>query len=132
VARPHAEFLVPAKIRNWAAAEAAAGRLFPWFAVAYGFGIVLYFTAEREPACWAAIALAAGCAAAAVALRRHPVAFVVALGLFGATAGFAVATVKTALTAHPVLRFGGIMAQMPQTYFDSGGGGTSTDPGTGV
>jgi hypothetical protein len=26
------------------------GRLLPWFAVAYGAGIVLYFTAKREPA----------------------------------------------------------------------------------
>jgi competence protein ComEC len=105
VARPHAEFFVSTKIRNWAAEEVTAGRLFPWFAVAYGFGIVLYFTAEREPACWAAVILAIGCAAAAVALRRHLVAFVLALGLFAITAGFAVATMKTALTAHPVLRF---------------------------
>ena len=50
VARPHAEFLLSTKIRKWAAEEVVGGRLFPWFAVAYGFGIVLYFTAEREPA----------------------------------------------------------------------------------
>jgi hypothetical protein len=31
----------------------------PWFAVAYGAGIVLYFTAEREPALWAAGSLTA-------------------------------------------------------------------------
>ena len=48
------EFAVPARMREWAAQEVAAGRLLPWFAVAYGFGIVLYFTAEREPAWWAA------------------------------------------------------------------------------
>jgi competence protein ComEC len=51
---PHSEFAVPAKIQQWGAQEVSAGRLFPWFAVAYGFGIVLYFTAEREPALWAA------------------------------------------------------------------------------
>jgi competence protein ComEC len=105
VARPHAEFLIATKIRKWAIEEVTAGRLFPWFAVAYGSGIVLYFTAEREPASWAAIVLTIGCAAVAVALRRHHVAFVIAVGLFAMTAGFAVATVKTALMAHPVLRF---------------------------
>ena len=31
-------------------AELTTGRLLPWFAVAYGAGVVLYFTAEREPA----------------------------------------------------------------------------------
>jgi competence protein ComEC len=105
VARPHAKFLVATKIRKWAAEEVTTGRLFPWFAIAYGFGIVFYFTAEREPACWAAIVLAIGCAAAAVALRRHLVAFAVAFGVFAMAAGFAVATSKTALMAHPVLRF---------------------------
>jgi competence protein ComEC len=104
VARPHAGFLLSTKIRKWAAEEVVA-RLFPWFAVAYGFGIVLYFTAEREPARWAAIALAIGCTAAAVALRRHHVGFVVGLGVCAMAVGFAAATMKTALMAHPVLRF---------------------------
>ena len=35
---------------QWAAQELTTGRLLPWFAVAYGTGVVLYFTAEREPA----------------------------------------------------------------------------------
>jgi competence protein ComEC len=43
----------------------------PWFAVAYGAGIVLYFTAEREPALWAAASLTALCALAAVLSRRQ-------------------------------------------------------------
>jgi competence protein ComEC len=46
---PRPEFAVPARLREWAQAEAGAGRLFPWFAVAFGTGIVVYFTAEREP-----------------------------------------------------------------------------------
>ena len=116
VARPHAEFLLSTKIRKWAADEVVGGRLFPWFAVAYGFGIVLYFTAEREPAHWAAIALAIGCVAAAVALHRHHVGFIVALGVCAMALGFTVATTKTALMAHPVLRFPGIMAQLPQAF----------------
>ena len=49
-----AQFGSPARIREWAAAELTTGRLLPWFAVAYGAGVVLYFTAEREPALWAA------------------------------------------------------------------------------
>jgi hypothetical protein len=64
-------FAAPARIREWAAQEVAAGRLLPWFAVAYGAGIVLYFTAEREPALWAAAALASISVLAAVLLRRH-------------------------------------------------------------
>ena len=54
---------------------------------------------------WAAAALAIAGLAAAVLLRRHAVAFVIALSVFGVAAGFAVATVKTALIAHPVLRY---------------------------
>jgi len=77
----------------------------PWFAVAYGAGIVLYFTAEREPALWAAASLTALCALAAVLLRRQIVPYVVALGAFGIALGFAVATIKTSLIDHPVLRF---------------------------
>jgi competence protein ComEC len=96
---------VPARIRDWAVIEVGAGRLLPWFAVAFGAGIVLYFTAEHEPAVWAAAALAAVGLTAAVLLRRHPVAFVIALGFFAIASGFAVATLKTALIEHPVLRY---------------------------
>jgi competence protein ComEC len=84
--------------------------LLPWFAVAYGAGVVLYFTAEREPALWAAIVPAAVFAFAAVLLRRRvvPQRFalsVIALGFFAIALGFAVATLKTPLINHPVLRF---------------------------
>ena len=77
----------------------------PWFAVAYGAGVILYFTAEREPALWAAAVPAAACALCAMLLRRQIVPHVIALGLFGIALGFAVATLKTALINHPVLRF---------------------------
>ena len=99
------EFAVPARLREWAALEVAAGRLLPWFAVAYGTGIVFYFAAEREPAVWAAAGLAVLCFLFAVLLRRQTTAFVVALGILGMALGFATATVKTALTDHPILRF---------------------------
>src|SRR3712207_4434384 len=42
-----------AELRKLAALEIAPGRLMPWLPVALGFGIVLYFTADREPAVWA-------------------------------------------------------------------------------
>ncbi len=44
-------------LSEWVLAEIAPGRLVPWMAVAFGFGIVVYFTADREPAWWAAAAL---------------------------------------------------------------------------
>jgi competence protein ComEC len=102
---PQAEFAVPARVREWAVIEVGAGRLLSWFAVAFGAGIVLYFTAEREPLWWSAAALAAVAATVAVLLRRRPVGFVLALGVLAVCSGFAVATVKTALIDHPVLRY---------------------------
>jgi competence protein ComEC len=91
-------------LRQWAAEEVAAAHLLPWLAVAFGFGIVLYFTAEHEPVWWAGTGLAAASGAGAIALRRHLIAFVMVLLFFAVAAGFAVATIKTALIAHPVLR----------------------------
>src|SRR5262249_3833369 len=72
-------------------------------AVAFGFGVVLYFTAEQEPALWAALALAIAGSAAAVMARRRPVAFPAAIAIAAIAAGFAAATVKRTLIAHPVL-----------------------------
>jgi competence protein ComEC len=115
-ASPKIEFAFPARLREWAAQEVAAGRLLPWFAVSFGAGIVLYFTAEHEPAVWAAAGLTVIGAAGAILLRRRPIGFVLALGFFAITAGFAAATLKTALISHPVLRYPGIMAQMPEEF----------------
>jgi competence protein ComEC len=105
IVRPQSGFLIGAQIRKWTAEEIAAGRLLPWLAVSFGFGIVLYFTADREPVWWAPTALAAICATGAVLLRRHTAAFVGVLGLAAIAAGFAAATINTARIAHPVLRF---------------------------
>lgn len=102
---PRIDFTLPVRVRAWAVAEVAPGRLLPWFAVAFGGGIVVYFAAEHEPQWWAASALAVVTAAVAIGLRRRVVGAVVSLGLFAVAAGFAVATVKTALIDHPVLRF---------------------------
>ncbi len=102
---PRSEFHVAAQLRKWAAEEVAAGRLLPWLAVAYGLGIVIYFTADHEPSWLAAALLASALAVCAVLLRRHLAAFVVTLFLFTIAAGFAVATVRTALLDHTVLRY---------------------------
>jgi competence protein ComEC len=91
------------RLRDWALAEAGAGRLVPWLAIAFGFGVVVYFTADREPAAWAAIALLAATIAATILLRHRPVAFPVLLGAAAMAAGFATATIKRAIIAHPVL-----------------------------
>ena len=92
-------------VSQWALAEVAPGRLMPWLPVGFGFGIALYFTADREPAWWAASALALVGIAVAYAARRSVVGFPLALGFATITSGFAVATVQTARVAHPVLAF---------------------------
>ncbi len=92
-------------LSQWALAEVAPGRLVPWLSVAFGFGIVVYFTAEREPAWWAACALALAGITIAILARRRPVGFPLALGLATIAAGFATATLTTLRVAHPVLAF---------------------------
>ena len=61
-------------LERWLVSDVAAGRLLPWIPVAFGFGVVLYFTAEREPALWAAADSPVGAIAAfhrARARRSH-------------------------------------------------------------
>ncbi|MEX2035197.1 MAG: ComEC family competence protein, partial [Xanthobacteraceae bacterium] len=92
-----------ARIRHWAIDDTGPGRLLPWLPVGFGLGIAIYFAAEREPAIWAAAGLAFLFAAAAVAARRRPFAFPLALGFTAVAAGFAVATLKSVQVAHPIL-----------------------------
>ncbi len=91
------------RIRDWAQVEVGPGRLVPWLAIAFGCGIVVYFTADQEPAPWAAGALFVAATTVAILARRRPVAFPLLLGLAAAAAGFATATIKRAVIAHPVL-----------------------------
>ncbi|MDB5579370.1 MAG: competence protein ComEC [Bradyrhizobium sp.] len=93
-----------ALLGQWAVAEVAPGRLVPWIAVAFGFGIVGYFTADREPAVWATLLAAVIAIAIAYAARMRPVGFPVALGVAAIATGFAIATLQTARIAHPVLQ----------------------------
>jgi competence protein ComEC len=91
-----------AKLREWIAAEAGAGRLMPWVPVAFGIGIAFYFTADHEPVKWVTVSAATLLAAAAFGLRRHKV-FPALVMIAAIAAGFAVATWRTALIAHGVL-----------------------------
>ncbi|MFO1108631.1 MAG: ComEC/Rec2 family competence protein [Bradyrhizobium sp.] len=91
-----------ARLREWAQAEAGAGRLLPWVPVAFGTGIAFYFAVDHEPVLVAAAVVAIALCAAAFLSRRHKV-FPVTIMLAAAAAGFAMATWKTARVAHGVL-----------------------------
>jgi competence protein ComEC len=115
-ARRRAGFMLPAGLADRAAwlgrllsqravAEVAPGRLLPWLPVAFGFGIVAYFTADREPAWWAASSAALAGVIVAFVARRRAFGFAMALGFAAIAAGFATATLRTEHIAHPVLLF---------------------------
>jgi competence protein ComEC len=91
------------QLSEWALTEVAPGRLLPWLPVAFGLGVVLYFTADHEPFWWAAVPLAVAAVAVAALARRRASGFPLAVGLAGIGAGFAVATVQTLWLAHPIL-----------------------------
>ena len=91
-------------ISSWVAAEVAPGRLMPWLPVAFGFGIVIYFTAEREPAWWAALALALVAIVLAFLARRRAIAFPVALAFAAMALGLAAATLQTVRIGHVILQ----------------------------
>ena len=91
-------------LAHWVAAEVAPGRLVIWLPVAFAFGIVAYFTADREPAWWAAACLTAACIVVAILVRQWSIGFPLALGLAAIASGFAVATVQTVRIDHPILQ----------------------------
>jgi competence protein ComEC len=90
-------------LRTALAGEVAPGRLVPWLPIAFGLGVAIYFAAEREPSWIAATLLAIAAAVVAILTRRRAVAFSITLLVSAATFGFAVASLKSALIAHPVL-----------------------------
>lgn len=94
----------PSKTGGRALAEVTPGRLLLWLPVAAGAGIALYFTAEREPAWWAACGLCAGLIAIAIVARRRPFGFPIALALAALSAGICIATLQTQRIAHPILQ----------------------------
>jgi competence protein ComEC len=86
-----------------AATEAERRRLFLWLPVMMGIGILLYFTADREPALWAPLTGFCLFAALAVGLMRRPLAFRLCLAVAAIFAGFASATWRTASVATPII-----------------------------
>jgi len=91
------------RVREWAAIEAAPGRLVPWLAIGFGIGTIIYCAIDREPAVSAAALLLAATVAAAILCRRRPVAFPACVGLAAVAAGFATGAIKREIIAHPVL-----------------------------
>src|SRR5690349_20986883 len=63
------------RLREWATADVGAGRLVPWLPIAFGFGIAIYFSAEREPVWWAGLPVTLAACVCAFLLRARPVAF---------------------------------------------------------
>jgi competence protein ComEC len=90
------------RLRAWARAEAGAGRLLPWVAVAFGTGIAFYFAADREPVLPVAVATAVGLCALAFGLRKHRF-FSVLVMIAAVAAGFATATWRASHLSHAVL-----------------------------
>jgi competence protein ComEC len=91
-----------AKLREWIAAEAGAGRLLPWIPIAFGTGIAFYFAADREPVLPVAALAAIALCGTAFVLRRQKI-FPIAVMIAALAAGFAAATWRTARVAHGVL-----------------------------
>ncbi|HEV2564514.1 MAG TPA: ComEC/Rec2 family competence protein [Microvirga sp.] len=85
------------------AQEAEQRRLFPWIAVFFGIGIILFFQADAEPALWAPVAALALCVAAAIALRQNQAVFCLMIALAALFAGFSAGVIRTRSVAAPAL-----------------------------
>ncbi len=84
------------------ATEVEQRRLFPWLAVAFGAGILLFFQADA-PALWAPAAGCALCAALAIRVRASLRALAAAAAGAALFAGFAAAILRTRAVEAPVL-----------------------------
>src|SRR5689334_19227165 len=93
--------------RGWIARqvthEIELRRLFPWIAVFFGLGIVLFFQADGQPARWAAPGAGILCCAAAIALRRNLWALSALVALAAVFAGFSAGAIRARSVAAPAL-----------------------------
>src|SRR5690348_5927817 len=91
--------------RGWlsrnASLEVEQRRLFPWIAVFFGLGIVLFFQAEGQPALWAPVGSFAVCSTAALALRRKLAVFSAMIALAALFAGFSAGVIRARSVAAP-------------------------------
>jgi competence protein ComEC len=90
-------------VKATAETDFGPGRLMPWASVAFGAGVALYFSAEREPSWLAAAAVCLVAGVLAYLVRRRSVAFPLCVLVTATAAGFAAITARTAVIAHPVL-----------------------------
>lgn len=79
---------------------------FLWLPVAFGLGILTYFSAHDEPALWAAPALAT--LLLALTWKTSGIWRALFMALLFISLGFAAATLRTALVASPVLERAGL------------------------
>jgi competence protein ComEC len=91
------------RIREWLAFDLAPGRLVPWIPIAFGIGVALYFTADTEPALWAALIATILALSICIAARARLLAWPLMIGVTALALGFTLATWKTMRVAHPVL-----------------------------
>ncbi|MGN7124241.1 ComEC/Rec2 family competence protein [Methylorubrum thiocyanatum] len=92
------------RLRAGLACEAEQRRLFPWLAVAFGAGILVFFTAtDGEPALAAPLMAAGLSLGVTPVLRARPVALALMLALTAFFLGFAAGVWRVASVAGPVL-----------------------------
>ncbi len=91
------------RVMRACAAEAERRRLFLFLPVMMGVGVLLYFSADREPALWAPLLLLGFAASAALALRGRRGAMLACIGVAALAAGFAAGVWRTAEVAAPML-----------------------------
>ncbi len=93
--------------RGWisrnTAREIEQRRLFPWIAVFFGSGILLFFQADDQPALWAPLGAFALCSAAGVALRRNMPVLMAMIALAAVFAGFSAGVIRARSVAAPAL-----------------------------
>lgn len=93
-----------ARLLAWRDEEVDRRGLFPWIAVAFGIGVILFFAAEGAPSL-AAPVLGAGIATSlAFATRRRLWTSAIFIGLTAMFCGFAAGVARTASVAAPVLQ----------------------------
>src|SRR5690606_28466979 len=88
---------VRAQFDRCLAADLAPGRPILWLPIAFGSGIILYFTAAHEPFWWAGLGLTSALAAAAIARRASVIGFPLLVALAAIAAGFTTATMRSRL-----------------------------------
>ncbi|MFL5158708.1 MAG: competence protein ComEC, partial [Microvirga sp.] len=85
------------------AREIEQRRLFPWIAVCFGSGILLFFQADGEPVLWAPLGAFGLCSAAGIALRRSMPVLTALIAFAALFAGFSAGVIRARSVAAPVL-----------------------------